>query len=516
MIGTSFPEYVFIRVCIFVLQYTTPLCLTALLTLLVAGGRPALSWRISQLLFAYSVVDVLYAIFIWIPYNKRLRNEARHPPAVSSDERKALFDKCITEHVSDFDRYVRLWFLGADEAEIRRDNVRNFILWAFFDTGPEDASAQALEQASGFVDIFEQQLGRKLEPGEGSATGLRLTIDAIETRYRSFIWYVIVGLVDFVAHCYLAWEGFQYHAQPLSKVFSVLPFRLQSTVASKQSPSRQLGYWHRPHTAPDKVPMVFLHGIGIGLVTYAPFLARLNNAAHRNGDIGIIAVEILPISFRLTSDPLGKLEFLSQLDTILKSHGWDKFVLAAHSYGTVLASHMVHSQTFGSRIQGVVLLDPVSIMLHQPDVAYNFTRRKPRQANEWQLWYFASMDPGVAHTLGRHFFWRENIIWKEELLALPSDDGEGQSPVRRRKVAVCLSERDLIVDTLSVAEYLVGGEDWVPGKASHESDETKIHHATRDGIEVLWFPGLDHSQLFDTKKDQERVCRVLRQYCTQL
>ena len=50
------------------------------------------------------------------------------------------------------------------------------------------------------------------------------------------------------------------------------------------------------------------------------------------------------------------------------------------------------------------------------DVAYNFTCRKPREANEWQLYCelaalrpsivlidvpdFASMDPSVAHTLG--------------------------------------------------------------------------------------------------------------------
>ncbi|KAK6069533.1 alpha beta hydrolase fold family [Seiridium cupressi] len=520
MLGTSFTEFVLIRSCIFVLQYTTPICLSVLAILLVAGGRPALTWPASLVLLAYSFIDLLYYLFVWIPYNRRLKDEARHPPSLSPEDRRALFIK-VADHISDFERYLQLWFLGADRAEIRRDNVRDFMFWAFFDTAPENATKQDIADADEYVDLFEERLGREIEPGRGNARGLRLTLDGVETRYRSFIWFVIVGGVDLVAHCQFAWNGFQYHAQPRSEVFSVTPPRLQSIVAGNRSPSKQLAYWYRPHTAPDKVPMVFLHGIGIGLWTYVPFLSRLNRVPNRSGDIGVIAIEILPVSFRMTSDPLGKLEFLSQLDAILDSHGWDKFVLAAHSYGTVLASHMIHSQTFNSRIQGVVLLDPVSIMLHLPDVAYNFTRRKPRWANEWQLWYFASMDPGVAHALGRHFFWRENIIWKEELLALPGNEDEHRnSTTRKRNVAVALSERDLIVDTLAVADYLADGEDWVPGKSSNRSagagsyeEQRGNHHSTRDGIEVLWFPGLDHSQMFDKKEDEERVCDVIRQYC---
>ncbi|KAK0958704.1 hypothetical protein LTR54_018501, partial [Friedmanniomyces endolithicus] len=52
------------------------------------------------------------------------------------------------------------------------------------------------------------------------------------------------------------------------------------------------------------------------------------------------------------------------------------------------------------------------------------------------------MDPGVAHSLARTFFWSECILWKEEL--------EG------RRVTVSLAERDLIVNTDAVKRYLAG------------------------------------------------------------
>ncbi|KAI1383913.1 Alpha/Beta hydrolase protein [Hypoxylon trugodes] len=557
MIGTSLPEYIFIRTCIFLVQYTTPLCTAclALLAVSLGGLAPALSHPLGMVLATYSVLDVIYAVFIYIPHNRRLKEEARHPPPLTREERSQLFRRCFA-NVPDARRYLQMWFLGADESEIRRDNLRDFILWAFFDRWPGNESEDEEEELDGYVEAMENLLGRRLEPGRGKAEGLRLTLDEVETRYRSIAWYFVVGVVDLVSHCQLARNGFHYYAQSPSKVLPVIPPRLQNLFTSRYSESEGLSYWYRPHTATDKLPVVFLHGIGIGLYTYVPFLQRLNSESRGQdgqGQIGIIAIEMLPISFRLTEAPLGRPEFLEQIATVLNAHGWDKFVLVSHSYGTALATHMLRSEKLFDRISSVVLVDPVTILLHLPDVAYNFTRRRPRWANEWQLWYFASMDPGVAHCLGRHFFWKDNIVWKEELLGI---EGRGSSPAelvgvdggggggqgvratattgrpQRRRVAVCLAERDLIVDTLMVAQYLSadGEEGWVntrsltadnsgrdarPNKWSMEQDEWGAGYLTRDGIELLWFWGLDHAQAFDTKKNQDRLCSVIRRYCAE-
>lgn len=164
-----------------------------------------------------------------------------------------------------------------------------------------------------------------------------------------------------------------------------------------------------------------------------------------------------------------------------------------------------------------MLVDPVTILLHLPDVAYNFTRRPPRKANEWQLWYFASTDPGVAEGLGRYFFWRENIIWKEELLIKPSGPtgGEGLGGAngkKKRKVAVALAGRDLIVDTATVRRYLANG-----GEDLHETNDGKRDggsgHSTPSGIEILWFPDIDHSQVFERPKDMQKVVDVVKRFC---
>ena len=328
-------------------------------------------------------------------------------------------------------------------------------------------------------------------------------------------------------------------------------------------------YWHRPHTSHTKLPIVFIHGIGIGLYPYVNFLRDLNSLSGvENGaaddQVGIIAIEIMPVSFRITHHALTKEVICDEIQAITKSHGFDKYVLVAHSYGTAVATYMIKSPKLANQIGPVVLIDPITILLHLPDVAYNFTRRQPVRANEHQLYYFGSMDMGVSHTLARSFFWSDIILWKEDL-------GD-------RRVTFSLAQRDLIVNTEDVARYLAPADtDFTKNKHDHDECDGYVEsndklslktngqalysskangnghlspngrlgnaektisngHAiigperTRSispyqdwksqpwrgrGLEVLWQHGIDHAQVFDSAKRRTGLMSAIGQYSAQ-
>lgn len=77
-------------------------------------------------------------------------------------------------------------------------------------------------------------------------------------------------------------------------------------------------------------------------------------------------------------------------------------------------------------------------------------------------------------------------MWKEDL-----DGG--------KKIAVVLSEEDQIVDAKAVRKYLTGEESlrW-----------------EGDGMEVLWYPGLDHATVWDTKERREPMLEIVRKFTT--
>lgn len=496
MLNTTTHELIFIRACVLFLRYAPIFYLI-------------LPPPISVLAL---LLELSYYLLIWRRFESRLATAAKHP-LVTPQEREALFERCL-QNIPDIDKYLSLWALGADIRDIKRDNVRDFLLWGFFDredAGDDDDISDELE---GYIIKTEARLGRPLPTGRGNFKPLRLTFDKIQTQYRSYIWYLTIGLVDAVTHARMRWSGFRFYAASshanLSHVFPPRPLACLERLL-RHSPSSEISYWFRPavNRSTPTLPIVFLHGIGIGLYPYVPFLSSFPATS------SVLALEILPISMRLTTaDILARPEFLRHFKEILRNHGIDQFVLVGHSYGSVLTTHILHDVELAPRVEGVVLVDPVTLLLHLPNVAYNFTRRMPRTANEWQLWYLASMDPGIALVLGRHFFWRENIIWKDELL---NKDGSSQ-----RKAAVCLASRDLIVDTQSVARYLVsntGLTDYARDHSLRQDDAlmaafNKGFTKTDSGIDLLWFTGLDHAQIFDTPQRYGRVLELVEKFCT--
>lgn len=344
----------------------------------------------------------------------------------------------------------------------------------------------------------------------------------------------------------LLYGGFHFHRTSFLRFFNIFPFRPQTLLTTHRSPAKHTTYWHRPHTSTTKLPVVFIHGIGIGLYPYTNFLNELNSGAgiessDPNEQVGIIAIEIMPVSFRLTHHALRRQEMCAEIDQIVSHHFPNqKFVLVSHSYGTVVSTHLLNTPSIADRIGPVVLIDPVSILLHLPDVAYNFTRRKPIRANEHQLYYFASMDMGVSHTLARHFFWNENVLWKKDI-------GD-------RKVTVSLGGRDLIVNTEAAGRYLAssepvkkhgyengfmngngndaglidlkgdddastemrmqGGEGTkFDGAEEGDEEEWKCRCWEGTGIDVLWFKDLDHAQVFDRASTRRVLINAIHRYC---
>lgn len=132
----------------------------------------------------------------------------------------------------------------------------------------------------------------------------------------------------------MRYHSFDFYRTSIRRFLSVFPLRPLTLLTTHCSAARTLSYWHRPHTSKTRLPVLFLHGIGIGLYPYIDFLADLNAEDDKNdpdGQVGIIAIEILSISSRITTAALLRDETCEEIGCILKAHGWEKIVLVSHS-----------------------------------------------------------------------------------------------------------------------------------------------------------------------------------------
>ena len=276
-------------------------------------------------------------------------------------------------------------------------------------------------------------------------------------------------------------------------------------------------------------------------------------------DVGILAIEILPISMRITARPLDRDAMCEAITRILNAHGLHRVVLTGHSYGTAVSAHLLrrqwgsidpplnplptqtprraqqpaHESTNrhhvinhnsnagnGDLIAATLLIDPIPFLLHYPAVASNFVYRQPRHANEWQLWYFASREPDTARALSRHFFWFECILFREDVLGATSGGGRESTSTsaagkRPMPVTVSLAGRDQIVDARAVRAYLTGSKDPEEEEVNPGGKGRAGLPPSRweqDGLEVLYFPELDHATVVDTPIDRAPLLGTLSRF----
>lgn len=202
MIGTSTAEYIFIRICILLLRAVTPLSLLYWLARFLHLG----AFHVPVILDVWTASEVAFYVLFYIPRKRHLQKAAIHPPPLTRQQRGELFGRC-SANIPDYERYLRGWFMGAPLSEIKRENLREFLSWAFLNTA--DLHAMSGDEFDEYIHAIEEQLGRKIESGKGNANCLRLSLDKVLMSHRCLIWYLVrtllvvlgCGIRSYLADC---------------------------------------------------------------------------------------------------------------------------------------------------------------------------------------------------------------------------------------------------------------------------------------------------------------------------
>lgn len=458
-------------------------------------------YRLPRAVELWLLAEIFFYSLVFLPMSYDIHRPGLSPSSLTRKQRRELVRKCF-DTINDPVRYISLWHCGAPVEKIGRENVKEWMCWGFFDkTSWNSNEDNELEE---HLTCFEKLLpeGKKFRTGRVPETqSLRLTLDPVNVKHKPLALYCFgIGLTD-IYTSFIMWNS-GYHHYTHRRWCTSFPLRPQTILSPQRSPAKNTSYWYREHTSQSSLPILYLHGIGI-LHTYSDFFADLAAECDREGsplaDTGIIALEILPISFRITHAALSPSEMCSEVNSILIAHGWNECVLMANSFGTAISSQLLRDPRISTRVRDVVFIDPIPFLLHLPDTTWNFTRRAPCTASQYQLYYFASTDIGAAHTLARRFPWADSILWKDEL--------------KGRRWTIVLSELDIIVPVDAVGKYLTRSaehdmSDYKKGK------DWKTAEWKGNSIDVLWMTGLNHAEIFDTKRDRRMLIDIAMNYST--
>lgn len=207
--------------------------------------------------------------------------------------------------------------------------------------------------------------------------------------YKPFVIYLLVWVLDHVYQALLFWRGFRRY-----------------TIG-------RLRYWHRraEHKSYDE-PMMFFHGVGIGLAQYLTVLPYLPHKTQ-------VLVEHPWIAFNFWTtyhDPIppGRPEYLDFLREIFRRHDIERAEFVSQSFGTFQTGWVLnHAPEMVSR---VLLMDPVSMYLFLPNTAVNFLLRYSMGSYKFTgaKWLFRT-ELGIARQMSRFLFWYDVVLLPEQI-----------------------------------------------------------------------------------------------------
>lgn len=248
-----------------------------------------------------------------------------------------------------FRKKTRMWFYNAALSDIKHDNVKEWLAWALVSAPLEDAikdkqKDELLEQG---VQWVEERIKAKMSPGYNPKVRcIRLTLDRVKVHNRPLGYYVVCNGATIITQAWL---------------MLVHGFRLETRRGCHfmVRPAPKAGSKHK-YPRKCKLPIIFLHGLGIGLAQYVAFLRELVQC----DQTVIILVQPAISTFiwhpRFLNPP-SPTEHAKAINEVANGLGFDKATILSHSNGT-----MVHGWLLRYRSELCarnILVDPVCFRL---------------------------------------------------------------------------------------------------------------------------------------------------------
>lgn len=199
-----------------------------------------------------------------------------------------------------------------------------------------------------------------------------------------------------------------------------VPYRAESTAAS---------------------PIIFLHGLGIGLGQYYAFLKHLVH--HRGGVVLLVQPHIsVDIWHPHFLDAPTKHEHVDAIRDVMKRNGLQGATILSHSNGTMV--HGWISREAPELCARNILVDPVCFRLWEGATCYAFVAKEWTAPVDVLLGYFVARELGISNIICRRFDWTDMIFWINDL-----------ADISPEKLHVVLGENDTLLDVDAAREYLL-------------------------------------------------------------
>lgn len=300
------------------------------------------------------------------------------------------------------DRF-RLWFLNAPFDKIRRGNVADWLAWSAFNTHPPDVTPEQTAVIDSLIGMFEKRCRRKFPSGQNpKVRSIRLTLDPIPFLPRPMLFYAVVWLFNMQMRLSLLRAGWRHH-------------RIEAE-------GNTFSYWRYAPVLADgatrRRPLLFLHGLGLGLAQYGSFLTSLRDDHPDREIVALVQGQVgMSPAHRHWCRPPTMSQTCAAITRLSERHDLHDVgaTVLSHSFGTITHAWLLKDASTRHLCRKNVMVDPICFRLWEADVCYNFLYRKPQTVTQYLTLAVVARELGVSTAMYRSFWWAENLLIADQV-----------------------------------------------------------------------------------------------------
>ncbi|KAG2439527.1 hypothetical protein HXX76_004880 [Chlamydomonas incerta] len=408
------------------------------------------------LIIAPTWVCLEAAFFVWWQRAYAHLNQQPNPHRPADPEHaRRVFDRFIRDQAT-ISKYICInemlskWYWGVPADRLTKRDVTDLLCYGFWYRSQEQMEADGLGPvADGLVDELQAAWGVSFpdadpgaQPGAARPPMMSHLWQPVRAFWRPLGFYAGVELLVGLKHVMLLAAGFRpyrvgglryytYGLPPLPPA-EAAPEAAAARVAAARREREQEGRpaapaapaAAAPAAAPPRrggrreaagagaaeaaeAPLLFLHGVGLGLLPYLNFLLQLCCLGRP-----AVAVEVRHLSMRACWEVPEEDEIVDWVAAALDAHGLASVHVVAHSYGTFMASRLVQRRR--RAVASLTLLDPVCFIMYNGKLIYNFVYRSPMAGASFLTWFIAR-DLAHSVSVSRRFYWSLLNLWPDQL-----------------------------------------------------------------------------------------------------
>lgn len=242
--------------------------------------------------------------------------------------------------------------------------------WAFFNSPLEDVlqDDSHLKDMEWMMQQIQQKLNYQFQEGYNDhVQSRRKNLDPLTAYHRPLVFYIGIQLATIfygmILQFFYKMKKYGPEAVQTELLWNFVECRTPSLSYlenNQEIEEGRISYWFRDGNRKKK-PIVFIHGIGAGLMCYTTFLHHLLTL-----DNPIFLIELPFVAMRCVEDIPTMYEISHDIQQMLARHEFQNATFVAHSLGSAVTSWCL--QHIPKSVASVILLDPICFMLHYPDV----------------------------------------------------------------------------------------------------------------------------------------------------